>query len=266
MGTSKSYPGPKWPDTSQAINDATPEDGAPSQEAVENAVRTFVSDLIRVNWGRAATGTASSAGANDATSGGGGGGSGGGGSVPSTHRASRSGSRLAKFIDTTNSEGLKAALRELNLEQYANEPVDKLRDALVNALVEPGGLLDDVALRDAMDRTIEELCSNAKDAAELEAILKGKADSIESVVAEFYANVLAVNFENKEFHRIRERVKDRAKVKELLRNARDYIRGFVTHTLPRKVDLKKFNLNGPQGRKVAEELNRRVWEVIRDDV
>jgi hypothetical protein len=217
---------------------------------VAAAVRAFASDYAAA--GRSSGGGIVRSGSRE-----------GGGSVG---RAARSGARLARFLGTTQNRGLEEALRELNLEDHADDSLEDLCDALMEALTEPGGLLEDAALREAMNRTLEELCKEVKTAEELEKLLTNKIVSIETVVATYYAHVLAVNFEIKEFHRIRERVTDQAQARSFLNQARDYIRGFVEYRLATSVDLTKYNLNGPKGVEMAAALNREVVDAIGIDV
>lgn len=173
---------------------------------------------------------------------------------------------MARFLGTAHSQGLEAALKELNLEGHVDDSLEDLCDALIEALTEPGGLLEDTALREAMNRTLEELCKDAKTGEQLEKLLTDKAVSVEKTVATYYAHALAVNFEIKEFHRIRERVADQSQSRTFLNQAREYIRGFVEYRLATSVDLTKYNLNGPKGIEMAAALNREVVEAIGLDV
>lgn len=257
MGTSGSYGGPKWPTSSDAVNNAASA-GHPTPAAVAAAVRAFASDYA--TSGR----TSSGGGGGGARSGGKGGGGGGGGG--SAGRAARSGARLAQFLGTAQQHGLAEALKELHLEGHEDDALEDLCDVLLEALTEPGGLLDDPALREAMSRTLEELCEGAKTAADLEKLLTGKSVSVEKVVATYYAHALAVNFEIKEFHRIRERVTDQARARDFLNQSREYIRGFVEYRLANAVDLTKYNLNSTKGVEMAAALNLEVIEAIGMDV
>lgn len=258
MGTSGSYGGPKWPTSSDAVNNAASA-GHPTPAAVAAAVRAFASDY-------AASRKSGSGGGGGGYGGGGGGGGGGGKGGGSSGRAARTGARLAQFLGTTQERGLGEALKELHLEGHGDDSLEDLCDVLLEALTEPGGLLDDPALREAMNRTLEELCKGAKTAADLERLLTGKSVSIEKIVATYYAHALVVNFEIKEFHRIRERVNDQTQAREFLNQAREYIRGFVEYRLASSVDLTKYNLNSARGVEMAGALNLEVIEAIGFDV
>ena len=189
----------------------------------------------------------------------------GGGGGGARGRAASAGARLAGFLSTAQQDGLLEALDRFDLGEYRDKPLEEICDALVEALTEPDGLLEDNALREAMDRTLEELCKNAQTADDLEKLLTNKDMKIAEVVAIYYCHVLIVNFEVKEFHRIRERVNDSQQSRAFLERARDYIRGFVEYRLSKEVDLTKYDLNGPAASEMAANLNRDVLEALGDD-
>lgn len=257
MGTSAPYKGPNWPKSSDAVNDAASA-GHPTPTAVGAAVRAFARDYAASS---ASSSGGGGLGGGRTPSGGGGGGSAGG----SRGRAGRTGARLGKFLGTAQQHGLREALKQFNLEEYRDATLEDLCDALLDALTDPDGLLEDTALREAMDRTLEELCKNAMTADELEAILTGKGMNVTMVVATYYCHVLAMNFEVKEFSRIRERTNDRTRSRAFLDRARDYIRGFVEYKLSKQIDLTKYNLNSRAAVQMADRLNQEVIEALGGD-
>lgn len=227
--------------------------------AVAAFARDFGARLGGSGGGSGGGGSAGS-GAGAARSGRSGGGGGGGGG--SRGRAARSGARLATFLGTAQQRGLQEALKQFNLEEYRGRPLEEICDALVEALTEPDGLLDDTALREAMDRTLEELCRDAQTADDLEAILTAKDMNVPVVVATYYCHALAVNFEVKEFARIRERMSDSQQARAFLEQARDYIRGFVEYRLSKEVDLTKYDLNSADAVERAGHLNQEVIDAL----
>lgn len=257
MGTSASYKGPNWPASSDAVNDATAP-GNLTPVTVAAAVTAFASDYA-AHMGTSGGG-GGGGGEGGSSGGGGGGGRGGGGG--SRGRAASSGARLGKFLGTAQQQGLREALKQFNLEQYRESSLEELCDALLEALTDPGGLLEDTALREAMDRTLEELGADAKTADDLEAILTDKDVNVTEVVATYYCHVLAVNFEVKEFARIRERMNDGQQARGFLDQARDYIRGFVEYRLSTEVDLSKYDLNSAGAVEMAGRLNQEVIEAL----
>ena len=252
MGTSASYKGPNWPTSSAAVNDAAAA-GAPTIISVGRAVSAFARDSLAHERAR---------GGGNAQ--GGGAGSGGGGGARG--RAASAGARLAGFLSTVQQNSLEEALKRFDLGEYRDKSLEEICDGLVEALTEPDGLLEDNALREAMDRTLEELSKNAQTADDLEKILTSKEINITEVVAIYYCHVLIVNFEVKEFHRIRERVTDNQQSRAFLDRARDYIRGFVEYRLSKELDLTKYDLNGPAASEMAANLNRDVIEALGNDV
>lgn len=263
MGTSASYKGPNWPASSDAVNSAA-SGGAASGATVGPAVAAFARDFgARMGPSSGGGGSGGSAGSGaGAAPGGRSSGGGGGGGGGSRGRAARSGARLATFLGTAQQRGLQEALKQFDLAEYHGRPLEEICDALVEALTEPDGLLDDTALREAMDRTLEELCQDAQTADDLEAILTAQDMNIPEVVATYYCHALAVNFEVKEFARIRERMSDGQQARAFLEQARDYIRGFVEYRLSKEVDLTKYDLNSADAVKRAGNLNQEVIEAL----
>lgn len=88
---------------------------------------------------------------------------------------------------------------------------------------------------------------------------------LNETVARFYCHVLAVNFEVKEFARIRDKMSDWQQAREFLQQARDYIQGFVEYDLSKQVDLTKYDLNSAGALEMADRLNQEVIEALGAD-
>ena len=101
----------------------------------------------------------------------GGGGRGGGSGGAARARSASSGARLAQFISTAEKSGLDAALREFDLSDLRDKPLDEFLDLVAERLSGDGGLLDDDALNRAMAETINELAETVDSVDELDALL-----------------------------------------------------------------------------------------------
>jgi len=244
MGTSASYSGPNWPATNDAVNAATQGGSIGGRQSVAGAVSAFARDSL------------SAARSSGSESGGGGGGHSG---ISSSARA---GVGLAGFVSAVRSSGLNSALEGVDLSDAIGGSVEDICDAISDALVDQDGFLDNASMRDAMSRTLEELCSEAQTAEELEALLGSDGISLNEIVAKFYCNALQVNFENKEWNKVQERLDSADQARDFFQQSKEYIEGFVEYRLSKEVDLTKFDLSGPEGLAMAERLNQEVLEAL----
>ena len=72
----------------------------------------------------------------------------------------RSASRLLGFLSSVVSDGVKGALRLLNLEDLAGRPIDDIFLGMMDHVCPDGGNIDEGIARDAFTQTIADLASN----------------------------------------------------------------------------------------------------------
>ena len=145
MGTSKSYESPKWPGVNPSIGSAV-SSGMPSDKKILASAGVFASGYSsylssELNHRASAS---SRGGGGQAQSGGRP--RGGGGGRVARARAASSGSRLAHFVSVAANSGLDFALREFNLTDFRDKPLEVFLDTLAERLAGEGGLLGDEAL------------------------------------------------------------------------------------------------------------------------
>lgn len=256
MGTSKVYGSPKWPGVNPAVGDAV-SSGSPSDEGTVDAVGAFAGAYK--NYLRSGT-----------TSHGGGGGPAGIGQRPSRGggsggaarlRSASSGARLAHFISTAERVGLDAALREFDLSDLREKPLEEFLDSLAERLLDGGGLLDDDALNRAMAETVNELAKNVNSVVELDALLTSGDIDVLGVLQIFYANMLAANFEQKEYSFVREKI-SREDTNGFFERARRVIRAIVRDELSSERDLATLDWSSAEGQRIADEINQEVLDIL----
>lgn len=262
MGTSKVYGSPKWPGVNTSVGAAA---SSGAKEDVVDAIGTFAGAYKS----HLTSGTIASAirggGRNDVlgtvrrSTGGGRGGGGGGGAARS--RSAISGARLANFISTAARSGLNAALREFNLSDLRDKPLDEFLDSVVDRLSVDGGLIDDDALNRAMAETIDELAEDVNSVDELDELLMSGTVDIEEILQIYYANVLAINFEQKEYSVVRDKI-SREETSAFFGRARDVIRAIIRDELSSERELASIDWSSADGQSIADGINQDVLDIL----
>lgn len=252
MGTSKGYDSPKWPGVNSAVGAAATSGDPTDNQNVKDAVGAFSGAYKNyLTFGANAAGSGGS--------GGGAVGTGSGGMARS--RSARSGARLARFIRTAGTSGLDAALGEFDLSDLRDKPLDEFLDSIAERFSGDGGLLDDDALNRAMAETVNELAETVNSVDELDALLTRGDIDIESILQIYYTNILAANFEQKEYSFVRKKI-SREKTNSFFSQARAVIRAIVRDELSAERDLTTIDWNSPDGQRVADEINQEVLVIL----
>lgn len=247
MGTSKSYGSPKWPGVNKEVGTAV-STGFPTNQKIKSAVSAFTKEYK--NYLGAVNGTSISSGRGQSGNG-----------HEARTRAAISGANLAHFISTSAHLGFKDALKEFNLFDFKDKPLDEFIDLVAERLSSEGGLLDDDAINRAMANTLDELTENIHTIDEFDALMTKGNINIEVVLQVYYANILSINFEQKEYSVIREKI-SREKTDEFFKNAKDIIRAIVRDELSKERDLSKINWNSIEGQNIADQINQEVLEIL----
>jgi len=262
MGTSKAYDSPKWPGVNGAVGEAVSE-GRPTKEKIALAVGAFASGYKGyLNSGT--TGRPGSLTDGSSTGGRASGSRGLGSGATARTRAAATGARLAGFLSGAVTGGLNRALEEFDLSDFIGRPLEEVFDAILDKLCEDGGLLDDAALTDAMARTFDELADEAETVEEFDELLTGGTVDIERYLQIYYANVLAVNFEQKESGYVRERI-PRAQTEKFFLEAKELISAIIREELSQDRDLASLDWNSPDGIAIADTINQEVLDILIPD-
>jgi hypothetical protein len=262
MGTSKSYDSPKWPGVNDQVGDAVA-DGLPTQEKVTAAVGAFAGAYKQfintgtTGQGGSVTGGSSSAGRTV-------GGRGGGGGATARTRAATTGARLGHFLSTAASSGLSDSVQQLGLDDLEGRTLEEVLDAVLDRLCEDGGLLDDSALTEAMARTLDELSEGAETVEEFDKLLTSRAENLEEYLQIYFANVLAVNFEQKEGGFVREKI-PQEECEQFFKQARELIRTLVNEELSHERDLASIDWGSAEAVSIADEINQEVLDILIGD-
>jgi|APFre7841882654_1041346.scaffolds.fasta_scaffold17841_2 hypothetical protein len=259
MGTSKIYGSPKWPGVNTAVGIAA-SSGSPSNQKISAAIGAFASAYKNyltsgtISPGSSGGGGGSIRGGQKLSSGGGSGGA-------ARLRTATSGAHLAHFISTAGKSGLDAALREFDLSDLHDKPLEEFLDLVAERLSAEGGLLDDEAFNRAMAETVNELSETVHTVDELDALLTSGNINIEAVLQIYYANILAANFEQKEYSTVCEKI-PRENTQDFFVRAREVIRAIVREELSAERDLATIDWNSEEGQRMADEINQEVLDIL----
>lgn len=257
MGTSKVYGSPKWPGVNHSVGDAV-------------STGTFTDQVISVPVGAFANAYKNYLTSGTSTPGIGGGtvggpqsgvGRGGGSGGAARTRSAATGARLAHFLSTAGRAGLDAALKEYDLSDLRDKPLDEFLELLTERLTSDGGLLDDASLNLAMAETVNELAGEIDSVEDLDALLTSGNINVEEVLQIYFANILAANFEQKEYSFVREKI-SRENTKDFFAKAREVIRAIVRDELSAERNLATINWNSADGQLIADAINREVLEIL----
>lgn len=262
MGTSKSYDSPKWPGVNDQVGDAVSH-GTPTKTKISSAVGAFAGAYKEfINTGT--TGQAGAVSGGTSSTGRTVGARGGGGGATARTRAAVSGARLGQFLSGAATSGLGQALEQLGLRDLAGRPLEEILDAVLDRLCDDGGLLDDTALTEAMARTLNELSEGVETFEEFDALLSGRGEDIERYLQIYFANALAVNFEQKEGGFVREKI-PQDECDRFFAQARDLIRTIVTEEISQERDLASIDWRTPEAASIADAINQEVLNILISD-
>ena len=259
MGTSKSYDSPKWPGVNDKVGVAV-SDGPPTEEKISTAVGAFTAAYKKfINSGT--TGRAGAVSDGTDSSGRTVGARGGGGGATARSRAAVAGARLGSFLSGASASGLGQALDQLGLRNLEGKPLEEVLDAVLDKLCEDGGLLDDSALTEAMARTLDELSEDAETVEEFDALLSGRAENIEGYLQIYFANILAISFEQKEGAFVRDKI-PQEECDRFFSEARELIRTIVSEELSQERDLAAVDWNSPEAISISDSINQEVLDIL----
>lgn len=259
MGTSKSYDSPKWPGVNAKVGDAIA-DGLPIKEKVPSAVGAFTAAYKKfINSGT--TGRAGAVSGGTDSSGRTVGARGGGGGATARSRVAVAGARLGGFLSGASASGLGQALDQLGLGDLKEKPLAEVLDAVLDKLCEDGGLLDDSALTEAMARTLDELSEDAETVEEFDELLNGRVENIEGYLQIYFANFLAISFEQKEGAVVRDKI-PREECDRFFSQASELIRVIVSEELSQERDLAAIDWNSPEAIAISDSINQEVLDIL----
>ncbi len=262
MGTSKSYGSPKWPCVNDKVGDAV-SDGMPTQEKVTTAIGAFAKAYKQfINTGTTGRGGSMTGGLS--STGRTVGGRGGGGGATARIRAATTGARLGHFLSSAASSGLSDAAQQLGLGDLEGRPLEEVLDAVMDRLCEDGGLLDDSARTEAMARILDDLSKGAETVEEFDELLNSRAENLEEYLQIYFANVLAVNFEQKEGGIVREKIRQE-ECDRFFQQARELIRTLVNEELFQERDLASVDWGSSEAVSIADEINQEVLDILIGD-
>ena len=112
-----------------------------------------------------------------------------------------------------------------------------------------------------MARTLDELAEEAKTVEDFDQLLSEGVKSVEKYLQIYYANMLAINFEQKQYGFVRERI-PHEECDSLFKEATELIRSIVNEELSKEHDLTSIDWNGNEGISIADSINQEVLDIL----
>ena len=238
MGTSTDYTAP--PNWSQLKSKVTRSGNAP---LTPEKSRDILNDYVSNNGG---SGKISS----------------GGGQLGTGRTARTAGSSLGGFFSSVAANGLENTLRDSGLQNLIGKSLTDLILGIVALCGGTDGDQDSVDARQAISRTMDELCADSETPEELEVKLEASvsADGLGKLLMQYFGNYLYEQFCRVFFSQLVKRHGD-TKAESFLGDIKDVIKSNVEHTTFGE-DLTKVDWFGDEGNKMAESIMKNTFEIF----
>ncbi len=245
MGTSTNYTGSTNWNTAKSEATRAAGSGHITPQKTASIVSSFVGEMARSSH----LGFGSGGGGGGGGSGGGGGGGGGrrsGGSARSV------GQSIGRFLADVQSKGFKECLAERGLSDLDDKTPDEIALALADLLGLPNSVIEQTALRDALNALVLEWSEGVNDIGGLTESVTAAARDIEGTLHSFFGHYILEVFKTVGCQGV---IKNHGleKAESMIGQVRDFIGeklSNVEHTRP----LSSVDWNGPAGAAIVQSI------------
>ncbi len=201
----------------------------------------------------------------------GGGGSGRGGSSAGSRGGGRARSwgagvttaqRLGGFVSRVGEIGLAEALRETGLGHLVGRSAAEVSGALLEKLAGPASTLDQASAREALIALNDELFAESETFEDVEEALTKTMDEggLLGILLRFFGHYIFQCFCTDFYERFVKKVGS-SRAAQSLKSIRDCIEAAIKTKLA-AVDIKKFNLSGPEGKRISEQVLGEIRDIF----
>ncbi len=186
----------------------------------------------------------------------------GGGQLGSGGTARNAARSLGGFISAVATEGLDSALRDSGFQDLIGKSVTEILLGIVSLCGGTDGDIDSVDARNALSRTLDEICADAATPDELEAILRSQmdGDGLGELMMSYFGNYLFEQFCRVFFGQLVKKHGD-IKANSFLQSIRDVIKSDLKHkTLG--LDLAQVDWFGKEADTVASLIMQNTLAVF----
>lgn len=238
MGTSADYSAP--PNWSNVKSDVTRSGG---QSLSPTKARDFVRDYISTNGGSSRM-------------------SSGRGQLGSGKTARSAARSLGGFISSVARDGLDTALRNSGLQDLVGKSVTETLLGIMSLCGGTEGDIDSVDARNALSRTMDEVCKNLASPEELEAVLKEQmdGDKLGQLKISYFGNYLFEQFCRVFFGQLVKKHGDQ-KATSFLTSIRDVIKSALEHKTV-GMDITAIQWFGRDGSRMAQTIMKNTLAVF----
>ncbi len=260
MGTSTNYAGsPNWgPAKSETTRVAG--EGHVTPQKTASIVSNFVGEMARspqLGFGSGGGGSSGSGGRGGNGGGGGGGGSsgrggGGGGGRRSGGSARSVGQSIGQFLADVQTKGFKECLAEKGLTDLDGKSPDEIALALADLLGMPTSLIEQTALRDALNALVLEWSEGVSGIDGLTESVTAAAQNIEATLHSFFGHYILEVFKTVGCQGVMERY-GLEKADSMVGQIRDFI-GEKLSELEHSRSLSSVDWNGSAGAAIVQGI------------
>lgn len=161
---------------------------------------------------------------------------------------------LGSFVSAVARDGLDSALRDNGLKDLIGKSVTETLLGIVSLCGGNEGDIDSVDARNALSKTMDEVCKDVSSPEELEAVLmvQMQGDKLGKLMLHYFGNYLFEQFCRVFFGQLVQKHGD-VKANSFLRSIRDVIKsGLVNETI--EADLTTVNWFGREGNRMAQNI------------
>ena len=260
MGTSTNYAGsPNWgPAKSETTRVAG--EGHVTPQKTASIVSNFVGEMARspqLGFGSGGGGSSGGGGGGGTGGGGsggrgGGGGGGGGGGRRSGGSARSVGQSIGQFLADVQTKGFKECLAEKGLTDLDGKSPDEIALALADLLGMPASLIEQTALRDALNALVLEWSEGVSGIDGLTESVNAAAQNIEATLHSFFGHYILEVFKTVGCQGVMERY-GLEKADSMVGQIRDFI-GEKLSELEHSRSLSSVDWNGPAGAAIVQGI------------
>jgi len=241
MGTSTGYKAPTTPDWGKLKTKVTRT--ARSGSASPGNARNTLRDFIRASGGVR----------NIAR---------GGGAMGAGRSAQNTARRLAGFVSSVGTVGLRQALESFGLSEFVGKPASEIIPALVDKLGGPSSTVNDADARNALSKVMEELLKDLDTPEEVEEALSQvmEGEALEGLLDQFFGHYLFEQFCRVFYERLVSRV-GQSNADSYLDSIFDTIKSAFDLMTSDK-DLSQIDWAGADGQNIADQILQDTFEIF----
>jgi hypothetical protein len=241
MGTSSGYEAPTTPDWGdlKAQVTRTARDGSVLPRIAKNTLNDFIR---------------TSGGAHNISR--------GGGAIGAGRSAQNTARRLADFVSSVGTVGLRQTLESFGLAEFIGKPVSEIIPAIIDKLGGPSSTINDADARNALSKVMDELLNGLDTPEQVEEALNQimEGETLEGLLDQFFGYYLYEQFCRVFYERLVNRV-GQSNADSYLDSILDTIKSALD-LMTSDRDLSQIDWAGVEGQNIADQILQDTYEIF----